>query len=184
MKNLFSILALTISLLFLKTSCSSTANPEPNNPVPDPVPMPADNNWKLDNYIYSRRDSNQTTSVQGNFTIVSIESNVATANNPYTNCNLNITFNTSTIGSYLVKAQNTLVANSTLKYMHIRCLIASGNGTGAIYDSIDSNVSATISIVDGKFVVVIPSGVILNRVLNEGMTNPPASFTLVAQKVR
>lgn len=175
----------TLSLFLLASiltiSCSSN---DDSKPEPLPNPVPTENIWKLDNYNYARRVSNQSTSVQGNFTIVNIDSNIATANSPYTNCNLVITFNTSSIGDYTVKTQNTMFTNSTLKYMHIRCQIASGNGTGAVYDSTDSNIMANVALENGKFIITIPNGAILTRTSNDGMVNPPNNFTLTAQKVQ
>jgi len=180
-KNSISKLALLLFAIVTIPSCSSS---DDATPAPFPLPIITENVWKLDNYNYARRVSIQTYSSLGNFTIVNIDSNVATANSPYTNCNLVITFNTSSIGDYTVKTQNTMFTNATLKYMHIRCQIASGNGTGAVYDSVDSNVTATITRVNGKFVVNIPNNVILTRSSNDGMVNPPANFTLTAQKVQ
>ena len=163
------------------SSCSSSDDGTQN---PDPDPINNENTWKLDMYNYSRRVSMQTYVTSGNFTVVNIDSNVSTANAPYTNCNLIITFNTNATGNYTVKTQNTMFTNGTLNYMHIRCQIASGNGTGAVYDSSDSNVTATVTQVNGKFVVNIPNNVVLTRTSNDGMVNPPNTFNLTAQKVR
>lgn len=87
----------------LLTGCSKD-DPEPQNPVT------SENSWKLNIYNYSRRTSTQTSTTFTNgdpFTIVYTDSNIATANNPFTNCSLIMTFNTSTTGEYVIKSQAT-----------------------------------------------------------------------------
>ena len=182
MKKLLLLKSIALLSIVLFASCSK--DDSSSTPTPTPTPTPTENIWKLNNYNYARRTSTQTFSTLGNFNIINIDSNVATANAPYTNCNFIITFNTSALGEYLVKTQNTVFTNGTMKYMHIRCQITSGTGTGAVYDSTDSNVAATVTQANGKFVVNITNNVVLTRSSNDGMTNPPATFTLTAQKVQ
>lgn len=178
--KIFSILLLA-SIFF--TSCGSD---DDSGSGPSPNPTPTENVWRLDNYNYSRRVSDQTTISQGQYTIVNIDSNIASANSPFTACNLIFTFNTvaNTFGDYTVKSQNTLFVNGTLKYVHVKCQIASGTGTGAIYESTDSAVLVNISKVNGVFIVDVPNAVTLTRTLNDGMVNPPNTVVLTAQKVR
>lgn len=164
-------------------SCSSSDDSEP---IPLPTPVPTENVWKLDNFNYTRRVSNQTSISQGKFTIVNIDSNIASSNDPFTTCNLILTFSTvaSTYGDYTVKTQNTLFLNENMKYVHVKCQIASGSGTGAIYESTDSAVLVNISKVNGVFIADIPNTVTLTRTYNDGMINPPNTVNLTAQKVQ
>ena len=165
---------------------SSCDKDSPNGNTPPPQPI-TENIWKLDNYNYSRSVSTQMpqTTTSGNpYNIVIVDSNSNTANNPYRNCQVAITFGTNDVGTYTVKSQNTTLSNVLVKNMHIKCTIASGTGTGAIYDSSDSNITVNVTKVDGKFVIDIPLGITLTRTLNDGMANPPTNFILTAQKIR
>ncbi len=169
-----------IIFLMLQVSCSKDA-PAPQNP------STSENSWKLDAYKYGRRTSTQTGAIFTNgdpFTVVYIDSNIATANNPFTNCSLILTFNTSTTGDYIIKSQTTTLSNSTLKYMHIRCIVLNGVGTAATYDSTDGNLTASVMQVGGKYVVTISTSTSLTQTLNDGLVEAPNSFVLTADKVR
>lgn len=183
MKN--SILKLSIFIstaLFILTSCSS--DNDNSNPNPNPS---TDNTWKLDNFNYSRNVSNQTstTYVNGNpFTIINIDSNTNNDNDSFKTCNLIITFNTSTTGNYTVKSQNTVVSNTTQKLIDIRCIVSDGLGNGASYSSIDTDLSATVTQVNDKFVITISEPVTLNRTTNNGIPQAPQNLTFRCNNVR
>jgi len=167
-------------LVMLQTACSKD-DPAPQNPVT------SENSWKLDTYNYSRRTSTQTSTTFTNgdpFTIVYTDSNIATANNPFTNCSLIMTFNTSTTGEYVIKSQTTTLSDTKLKYMHVKCIVLSGAGTAAWYESTDGNLKASVTQVDGKYVVTIPTGTELTRTYNDGLTQAPNNFVLLADRVR
>jgi len=164
----------------LLSGCSKD-DPAPQNPVT------SENSWKLNTYNYSRRTSTQTSTTFTNgdpFTIVYTDSNIATANNPFTNCSLIMTFNTSTTGEYGIKSQTTTFSDTKLKYMHVKCIVLSGVGTAAWYESTDGNLKASVTQVDGKYVVTIPSGTTLVRTYNDGLTQAPDNFVLLADRVR
>lgn len=169
-----------IIFLILLVSCSKD-DPTPQNP------STSENSWKLDAYKYGRRTSTQTSTLFTNgdpYTVVYIDSNIATANNPFTNCSLILTFNTSTTGDYVIKSQSTTLSNSASKYMHIRCIVLSSVGTAATYDSTDGNLIASVTQVDGKYVVTISTSTSLTQTLNDGLVQAPNSFVLTADKVR
>jgi hypothetical protein len=71
-----------------------------------------------------------------------------------------------------------------LKNMYIQCTIGSGAGTGAIYQSIDSNLAASVTQVSGKYVITIPSSITLIRTLNDGLAQAPLNFLLSCNGVR
>jgi hypothetical protein len=59
-----------------------------------------------------------------------------------------------------------------------------GLGSGAIYESVDSNTTATVKQVDSKFVVSITTPVTLTRTLNDGLAQAPQNFALSSNEVR
>lgn len=185
MKNSVLKLWLLIATpLFILTSCSSDSD-EPA-PGSNPAPAPADT-WKLDNYNYSRNTSTQTSTTYTNgnpFTILNIDSNTNNNNGSFKTCNLVITFNTSTTGTYLVKSENSVVSNTTQKLMSIRCIVSDGLGNGATYASADSNLSATVTQENGKFVVQISEPVTLDRIMNSGLVQAPQTFAFRCEYVR
>lgn len=183
MKNSILLFATLVStILFVTISCSSDS--ENSNPPPTPI---NEDTWKLDNYNFSRFTSNQTstTYVNGNpFTILNIDSNTNNSNDPFKTCNLTITFNTSTTGSYTIKSQTSVVTNTIQKIMSIRCIVSNGLGSGATYESIDSNKAATVTQVNGKFVVLINEPITLNLTTNNGLSQAPQTFTFRCNNVR
>ncbi|WP_412476241.1 hypothetical protein [Flavobacterium sp. TBRC 19031] len=183
MKNsILSFVLLISAILFSSVSCSSDGG----NSNPPPTPNNEDT-WKLDNYNFSRLTSNQTstTYVNGNpFTILNIDSNTNNSNDPFKTCNLTIIFNTSTTGNYTIKSQTSVVSNTTQKIMDIRCIVSNGLGSGATYESIDSNLTATVTQINGKFVVLINEPITLNRTSNNGLSQAPQTFTFRCNNVR
>jgi len=176
-----NIIAISVLSVLMLLTCCGKDDSSPQNSVT------TENSWKLDSYSYSRRVSDQTSTTFTNgdpFTIIVIDSNIATANSPFVNCSFAITFNTSTVGNYSIKSQNTALTNTKLKNMSIQCTIGSGVGTGAIYQSVDSSLTATVTQADGKYVITIPSGVTLTRTVNDGLAQAPTTFVLTAEKVR
>jgi hypothetical protein len=183
MKN--SILKMTLlfaATMQIVTSCSSDNGNSNSNPNPT-----TEDTWKLNNYNYSRNNSTQTSTsyINGNpFTILNIDSNTNDNNDSFKTCNLVIAFNTSTTGTYLVKSENSVISNTTQKLLDIRCIVSDGLGNGASYSSIDSNLSATVTQVNGKFVVTITEPVTLNLTMNDGISQAPQTFTFRCNNVR
>lgn len=162
-------------------SCSSGDDGGTNNPQPA-----NENTWTLDTNNFVRSNSTQTltTYTSGEpFTIVNVDSNFNN-NQVFKTCNFVPTFNTSTTGTYTVKSQSTVFSNVTQKTMYIKCLVSNGLGNGAMYESIDSNLSAIVTQVDGKFVVSITEPITLTRIYNDGFVQAPQTFTLTCNKVR
>ncbi|MEJ7646071.1 MAG: hypothetical protein WKF87_15865 [Chryseolinea sp.] len=95
-----------------------------------------------------------------------------------------MTFNTSTTGEYVIQSQTTALSNSELKYMHVKCIVLSGAGTAAWYESTDGHLKASVAQVDGKYVVTVPTGTELTRTYNDGLTQAPDNFVLLADRVR
>ena len=180
MKPTIILSFLLVAFQLQLTSCSKD-NPKPQNP------SSTENTWKLDSYSYARKISTQLSEKFTNgdaYTIVSIDSNIATENTPFVNCNLVISFNTSTTGDYTIKSPVTALSNTKLKNMYIQCTIGSGAGTGAIYQSVDSNLTASVTQVGGKYVINIPSSITLTRTLNDGLAQAPLNFLLNCNGVR
>lgn len=181
-KSIFnSIMILLSAILF--ASCSSDSN---NDSTPTPSPS-ADNTWKMDDYNFSRRASIQTSTTYTNgkpFTQVNVDSNINNSNNNFKTCNVVFWFNTSLAGTYSVKSENTLVSFDELNYMAISCSVSDGAGHGAIYKSVDSDITATVTKVDGKFVVTVPNAITLTKILDDGLPNAPTTMTFKSNKVR
>lgn len=170
LKTLFVALLLGLPLL----SCSSSDDGGGTPIIPTPQPV-SENVWSLDNYSFTKRISAQNGSSYGNgnpFLHINVDSNVMPANGKFKTCSLNIIFNTNTEGTYLVKSQNTTVSNTAEKYLQISCTVTDMNGNGAIYDSVDTTIPATVTLVNGKFVVTINQDVTLNKVLDDDLDAP------------
>ncbi|NHM07575.1 hypothetical protein G4D82_10110 [Flavobacterium sp. CYK-4] len=171
------ILLMTI-LLFI--SCSSDSSSD-NNTSPA-----TENNWKLGNYSFSRTSSVQNTStyVNGNpFTLVITESNIRNDNN-FKACKLTFFFNTHQTGTYTIKSEDALYDNHLLKYLHIECIAVDSAGKTAIYESVDTSISATVTKVENLFVVDVPDQVTLTKTYDGGLENAPGTMTFKCQKVR
>jgi hypothetical protein len=184
MKN--TILKLTLPLLLFTIFTTSCSNSDDDNLIPVPTPINEDN-WKLNDFIYSRTSSTQTSSnyTNGNpFTIINIQSNINQSNTPFIASNLQISFNTSTTGNYTIKSENTTVTDDDLKYMDIQCVVINGSGNTAIYKSIDTNKTATVSQIEGKYVINVPETISLTRTSNNGFNEAPDTFVFKCNKVR
>jgi hypothetical protein len=175
MKNTICICFLLISVIILITSCSND----------DSSTMPVEmlsNRWQLDDYNFSSQIS--TTYVSGEpFTAVSIDSNISNENGLFKSCNLVLTFNTSTTGYYTVKSLNSLVSDVLLKNLSVRCIVTDVAGHGAVYESVDSNVTAVVAFADGKFVISIPQAIAMTLLINNDLANAPESMTFKCNEV-
>lgn len=181
MKFTIYIFALALSVIIIITSCS-------NNDDSSTMPVEMlSNKWQLNDYKYSRNFSSQisTTYVSGEpFTAVSIDSNISNENGLFKSCNLVLTFNTSTTGYYTVKSLNSLVSDVLLKNLSVRCIVTDVAGHGAVYESVDSNVTAIVAFADGKFVISIPQAITLTRLINDDLVNAPETFSFKCNEVQ
>lgn len=169
--------------MFLLISCSSDSSSD-NNTTPTPS---TENSWSLNSYNFSRRISAQVLSnyTDGKpFTLIDVESNIATNNNNFKACSIDFVFNTHQTGTYTVKSENAVFTNHLLPYMSIKCTVTDAAGKGAIYSSIDSSVSATVTMVNDKLVVDLPESITMNKTFDDGLENAPATMTFKCRKVR
>lgn len=151
----------------------------------DSIYMGIENSWKLNDFEYSKDSSTQISlgSNESPFTVINIKSNIESDNGLFLACNLQITFNTSMTGSYIIKSGLTTVTNDKLNYMDVRCTFFTKDGA-IIYDSIDTNITGTVIQIDDKYVVSILNKVKLVRVLNNDVIQGPETFSLICNKVR
>lgn len=180
-KRLLNSLCATAAILLLH-SCSSDGG---NSNTPTPLPS-TENSWKMNDYNFSRRASIQTSTTYTNgrpFTQVNVDSNISNSNNNFKSCNVIFWFNTSLTGVYSVKSENTVVSFDNLNYMTISCFVSDGAGHGAMYKSIDSDITATVTKVNDKFVVTVPTGITLTKTLDDGLVNAPVTMTFKSNKV-
>lgn len=178
----------TLSILLLLTIISNSCNKnnDDDNNIPSPSLL-AENNWLLGDYVYSRSSSVQEngTYVNGKpFTLISIESDISSDNGPYIASNLQISFNTNTIGNYTIKSETTTVVKDELKYLDIQCEIIDATGKTALYKSLDTTTLVQVSTMNGKFVVNLPELITLTLSSNNGLPNPPETFLFMCNKVR
>ncbi|WP_298222577.1 hypothetical protein [Flavobacterium sp.] len=141
----------------------------------------------MNEYNFSRRVSTQTSTTYTNgkpFTQVIVDSNITNNNNNFKACSLDFWFNTSLVGTYTAKSKNTLVNYDELNYMNISCTVTDAAGKGAIYESIDSNTTVSITKADGKFIMNAPDGITLTKVFDDGLENAPTTMTFKCEKVR
>ena len=169
-----------LALFALSVSCSTSDNDGNGNPSQD------ENTWKLGSTTFLRDDSLQilTNYVSGEpFTIVNVDSNFNN-NLVYKICNFIATFNTSTTGAYSVKSEDALFSDLNAKTLLVECIIGDGLGNTAKYESVDSNLAATVTQQNGEFLVTITEPITLTRVYNNGLSEAPETFTLKCNKVR
>lgn len=173
---------IALAVLFSLTSCGGSDDDNPNAGTPG-----IEDTWKLDNYSYARDVSTQTASSYGNgnpFTVVNIGSRINNANGAFKQCNLMITFNTSTVGNYTLSSRNTLIGNSTQKLMHIKCTVTDAQANAVVYESADSSLPATVTQSNGKFVVQVNGPVPLTQTQNNGFPQAPQTFQFSCNNVR
>lgn len=178
LKSFFILLIITS----ITTACSSSDDSGGTTPPPSAN----ENTWTLDNNNYIRSASTQTSTTYTSgepFTILNVDSNFNN-NAVFKTCNFIPTFNTSTVGIYTIKSQATVFSDVTQKTMYIKCMVSNGSGGGAMYESLDSNVNATVTQVDGKFVVTITEPVTISRIYVDNFPQAPQTFTLKCNKVR
>ncbi|SRX76019.1 hypothetical protein [Aequorivita antarctica] len=181
MKTTLSILLL---LAIISNSCNKNNDDDSNIPSPS---LLAENNWLLGDYVYARSSSAQENGsyVNGSpFTLINIESDIASVNDSFIASNLQVSFNTSTIGNYTIKSETTTVVADELKYLDIQCTIMDATGKTALYKSQDTTTLAQVREMDGKFVVNIPELITLTLASNNGLPDPPESFLFMCNKVR
>ena len=182
MKN--SFLKSLFILLIISTFCTACSSSDDGDNTPPPSAN--ENTWTLDdnNYIRSNSTQNSTTYTSGEpFTIINVDSNFNN-NLVFKTCNFVPTFNTSTVGTYTVKSQATVFSDVTQKTMYIRCFVSNGSGGGAMYETTNSNVNATVTQVEGKFVVTITEPVTITRIYADNFPQAPQTFLLKCNKVR
>lgn len=180
MKNSILKATLLVFISIVCTSCSNS-NDSGNNPIPT-----AENTWSLNAYNFSRRVSNQAleTTIGGkNYTIITVDSNIATNNNNFKSCQTVFYFNTHLPGAYTVKSNNTW-ASSDLNYINIKCTVYDLAGSGAIYESSDSNVTTTVTSTDSKLVVTAPNEIVLTKTADDGLVNAPATISFKCDRLR
>ena len=180
MKNSILKFALLLCISILSTSCSNSDD-NGNNPGPT-----TENSWSLNSYNFSRRVCNQAleTTIGGKtYTIIIVDSNVSTTNNNFKSCQAVFHFNTHLPGIFTIKSFNTW-ASSELNYMNIKCTVYDLAGSGAVYESSDSGVTATVANVDGKLVVTAGNDIVLTKTFDDGLVNAPATIIFKCDRVR
>ncbi len=180
----FPTICIILLVTIFSSSCNKSNDDENNFPSPSIL---AKNNWLLGEYVYSRSNSVQVDGSYTNgkpFTIINMESNITSDNGAFLASNLQISFNTSTVGDYIIKSESTTVTEDQLKYLDIQCEIINEAGNSALYKSQDTNKLAKVSLVNGKLVVNIPEQIILVLSSNNGLSHPPESFLFMCNKVR
>ena len=184
MKNSILKLILTTFIVVLFFACSKDDN-NGGAVTPSPI-LTTENSWSLNSYKFSRQVSNQAleTTIGGKtYTIIVVDSNISTTNNNFKVCQAVFYFNTHLPGDFTVKSNNTW-ASSDLKYMNIKCTVGDLAGKGAVYESTDSNVTTTVTKVDGKLVVTAPNEIILTKTFDDGLANAPATIIFKCDRVR
>lgn len=185
MKNSILKSAITVFIFAIMSSCSSSSDDNGSNPNPTPTPT-AENSWNLNAYKFSRRVSSQelATTIGGKtYTLVIVDSNISTTNNNFKSCQTVFNFNTHLAGVYIAKSKSTVVA-SELNYIYFECTVYDLAGKGAVYESTDSNVTVTVTKVDGKLVVTAPNEIVLTKTLNDGLENAPATIVFKCERLR
>ena len=183
MKNSIFQSALILFSTVTIISCNKD-NSKDASPLPQPI---IENNWKLNEYNFSRSTSyqNSTTYTNGNpFTQVNVDSKISNDNGSFKTCNVVFWFNTSTDGIYKAKSVDTMLNSVKLKYMNIKCMVSNAAGAGAIYESVNTNIAVTVKKVNNKFVITASEPITLNKTLDDGLVNAPTSMTFTCDNLR
>jgi hypothetical protein len=179
------ILAATFSTSSCKKSKSGTPEPALQNPPP---PQSTANTWKMDNYKYVRGGS--AGEFDGSVTALVIStSGFSNANGFFSGSSVGISFWGGAVGTYTIKSSETVAQahldNPALKFLSvfISVGIEFSNATG--YESQDSNVTASVTLVNGKYHVTISSPVSLIKSVNvgTGVPNAPNSFNFTCDDI-
>ncbi len=181
---LFSIALFTMVQI---SSCSKNDSVDAPEPTPKPTPITSEGTWEMNSYKFERRTSLQTLTsyTNGNlFTQVNVDSKITSSNGNFKSCNVVFWFNTQSTGIYTAKSVNTLVSNTTLNYMNVKCMVTDAAGKGAIYESVDSGVEIDVKKEDGKFVITGTKEISLTKTLDDGLANAPATMTFKCNKVK
>lgn len=165
-------------MLVLATSCSKKAD---NTDTPS-----TDNTWKFADHTYKHNAPMQQgmdfyASNNKPFTLVKASTVTPSGNGLISG--LNIVFNTHEPGIYTLKSQSTMISNLDAKYMYIEATIGNLQNQGAIYGSVDGNITVRVEKIDGKFVITATNAVSLNKLLDTGL-NSSASSTFTCNKVK
>jgi hypothetical protein len=184
-------LFLVIILLgtFFTSSCkknkSGTPEPALQNPPP---PQSTANTWKMDNYKYVRGTS--AGGFDGSVTaLVIATTGSGNANGGFSGSSLSIAFWGGAVGTYTIKSSETVAQdhldNPALKYLNIFTTVGIEFSNATSYESQDSNVTATITLVNGKYHVTIssPASLLKSVNLGTGVPNAPNSFNLTCDDI-
>jgi hypothetical protein len=181
MKNSILKSALLVFISIVYTSCSNSDD-NGNNPTPT-----TENTWSLNSYKFSRRVSTQelATTIGGkNYTIIIVDSNIATNNNNFSVCQAVFYFNSHLPGVYTIKSNNTWLS-SDLNYMNIKCTAFDPQtNKSATYESSDSNVTTTVTSIDNKLVVTAPNQIVLTKTSDDGLVDAPATIIFKCDRVQ
>jgi hypothetical protein len=168
---------LTVVIIALLTSCSNGGSD--NNTV-------SKGTFKLGTYNYENDGSvgafNASVSdVTGRKTVLGIFYSKGKGNSPFT-MRFDVVFNTHASGEYIIKSENTRIDNENEKFMQISVTIADESSNASIYTAADTNLTATVTLIDSKYHLTIPNEVLLTKT-STGASTHPNTFTFTCNDV-
>lgn len=101
-------------------------------------------------------------------------------NSPY-HLRFDLNFNTHATGTYIIKTKNILAYNPFEKFMNISVIITDGYTVGTAYVCGNTDLTATITLINSKYHVTIPNKVTLTK--SNGSESLPDSFTFTCNDV-
>lgn len=177
MKKSILQLSLLLFTVIAILSCSKSSDDDGITPNPTPI---SKGTFTLGTYNYENGGSDGKinaifSSGSNKPYALGIFNSKGKGNSPYY-LRFDVNFNTHATGTYLIKTQNTLANNENEKFMNISVTLTDGNTIGTVYKCADTNLTATVTLVDGKYTVTILNNVILTKAAG-GAANLPSSYT-------
>ncbi len=175
-------------LIFLSSCCKSDNDDSNNNPS-----VSNSNTWKMGTYNYKRGTSanNGSPNPINDISVVVVgTAGSESTNGLYAGSSITFTFFGGQTGTYVIKSFETVgmahVNNPSLKYISARVGVGSQSPNTNLYLTQDSDVTANVTIVDGKYHITISNPSVLtksNIITGTGIPNAPNTFDFTCNDV-
>ncbi len=149
------------------------------------------NTWKMGSYSYVRGTSANTGSPINNISVVVVStSGFESINGAFAGSGISFTFYGGQPGTYIIKSFETVgmanVNNPSLRYISATVGVGTQSPNSNSYLSQDSEVTAIVSIIDGKYHITISNPTVLiksNIITGTGIPNAPNTFSFTCNDV-
>lgn len=189
LKFIFTIL-LTL-IIFGVVSCNKKKESPPPTSSTTSSPAPiitTSNTWKMNTYTYVQGTSSSGY-YNGVSSIVISTSGFSNANGAFSGSSISFVFWGNAVGTYTIQSFSTVgqaySTNPSLKYISISSNVGTEFPNTTKYDSQDSNLTAEVSLENGKYHITISNPIVLTKGVSvgTGVPNAPSTFTFTCDNV-